>query len=153
MIEHLLAKPPSLDDLEQIARAQLATIPELFRRHVDGEQKIVDFFERLRENAIAMKTALEREEVGRVAEALNEDWRVRKAMLPTMTTPDIERLTTEASKRGALAARVCGAGGGGCVVLLIEPDERSALTRLIERMGMQVLPATISPKGVSIEAD
>jgi predicted Zn-dependent protease with MMP-like domain len=34
MIEHLLAKPPSLDDLEQIARAQLATIPELFRRHV-----------------------------------------------------------------------------------------------------------------------
>jgi predicted Zn-dependent protease with MMP-like domain len=29
-----LAGPPSLDDLEQIARAQLATIPELFRRHV-----------------------------------------------------------------------------------------------------------------------
>jgi predicted Zn-dependent protease with MMP-like domain len=27
-------RPPSLDDLEQIARAQLATIPELFRRHV-----------------------------------------------------------------------------------------------------------------------
>jgi predicted Zn-dependent protease with MMP-like domain len=26
-------RPPSLDDLEQIARAQLATIPELFRRH------------------------------------------------------------------------------------------------------------------------
>ena len=34
MIEHLLAKPPSLDDLGQIARAQLATIPELFRRQV-----------------------------------------------------------------------------------------------------------------------
>jgi predicted Zn-dependent protease with MMP-like domain len=27
-------RPPSLDDLEQIARAQLATIPELFRRHI-----------------------------------------------------------------------------------------------------------------------
>ena len=34
MIEHLLAKPPSLDDIEQIARVQLATIPERFRRHV-----------------------------------------------------------------------------------------------------------------------
>jgi predicted Zn-dependent protease with MMP-like domain len=29
-----LARPPSLDDLERIARTQLATIPELFRRHV-----------------------------------------------------------------------------------------------------------------------
>ncbi len=34
MMKRPLAGPPSLDDLEQIARAQLATIPELFRRHV-----------------------------------------------------------------------------------------------------------------------
>ena len=34
MMKRPLAEPPSLDDLEQIARAQLATIPELFRRHV-----------------------------------------------------------------------------------------------------------------------
>ena len=34
MIEHLLARPPTFDDIEQIARAQLATIPKRFRRHV-----------------------------------------------------------------------------------------------------------------------
>lgn len=34
MMKRPLAGPPSLDDLEQIARAQLASIPELFRRHV-----------------------------------------------------------------------------------------------------------------------
>jgi predicted Zn-dependent protease with MMP-like domain len=33
MMKRLFARPPSLDDLEQIARAQFATIPELFRRH------------------------------------------------------------------------------------------------------------------------
>jgi predicted Zn-dependent protease with MMP-like domain len=33
-MKRTLAKPPGLDDLEQIARAQLASIPELFRRHV-----------------------------------------------------------------------------------------------------------------------
>jgi predicted Zn-dependent protease with MMP-like domain len=32
-MKRVLARPPSLDDLEQIARAQLATIPEIFRRH------------------------------------------------------------------------------------------------------------------------
>src|SRR5512144_540067 len=34
MMKRPLAGPPSLDDLEQIARAQFASIPELFRRHV-----------------------------------------------------------------------------------------------------------------------
>ena len=34
MMKRPLAGPPSLNDLEQIARAQLASIPELFRRHV-----------------------------------------------------------------------------------------------------------------------
>jgi predicted Zn-dependent protease with MMP-like domain len=33
MTKRLAERPPSIDDLEQIARAQLVTIPELFRRH------------------------------------------------------------------------------------------------------------------------
>jgi predicted Zn-dependent protease with MMP-like domain len=33
-MKRTLAKPPGLDDLKHIARAQLASIPELFRRHV-----------------------------------------------------------------------------------------------------------------------
>jgi len=48
---------------------------------------------------------------------------------------------------------VCGAGGGGCVALLINPDERSELVRLIKEMNMLAIPTKISEKGVVVEGE
>ncbi len=126
---------------------------ELFKRHIDGDKNIVDFFEKLKGNAVLMKEALESEQISKVAEILNKDWGTRKAMLPTMTTPEIEHLLSETFRRGAFAARVCGAGGGGCVALLIKPDKRSELVRLIKEMNMLVIPTKISEKGVIVEVE
>ncbi|OGZ94430.1 MAG: hypothetical protein A3H69_00050 [Candidatus Sungbacteria bacterium RIFCSPLOWO2_02_FULL_47_9] len=123
----------------------------LFKQHIDGEKATVEFFERLKENALLMKEALQKESLENVADALNKDWNTRKTMLPTMTTPEIEKLVTETFKTGAFAARVCGAGGGGCTLLLVEPKKREETTALIQKMGMQILPAKISERGVSIE--
>ena len=125
---------------------------ELFKRHIDGDQATIDFFEKLKENALLMKEAMVSENIGRVAEALNKDWQTRKAMLPTMTTSEIEELTEEAFRHGAFAIRVCGAGGGGCAALLIEPDKRAELNSLIEAMGMTILPVKISETGVLVES-
>jgi D-glycero-alpha-D-manno-heptose-7-phosphate kinase len=126
---------------------------ELFKRHIDGEAATVEFFERLKENALLMKEALESEDISRTTEALNRDWRTRKAMLPTMTTGEIERLIEEGSRHGMLAARVCGAGGGGCVALLADPARRDELARRIRAMQMEILPARISATGVVVERD
>jgi D-glycero-alpha-D-manno-heptose-7-phosphate kinase len=126
---------------------------ELFKRHVDGESTTVEFFERLQENARLMKEALEREDISRTAEALNRDWRTRKAMLRTMTTPEIERLIETGSRHGMLAARVCGAGGGGCVALLADPARRDEMVERIRDMKMEILPTRISETGVVVERD
>ena len=124
---------------------------ELFKRHIDGESSTVEFFERLSENARFMKKALESESVRQTAEALNQDWKTRRAMLPTMTTVEIERLIAETSRHGVLGARVCGAGGGGCVVLLADPAKRDALTRVVREMSMEVIPTRVSRTGVIVE--
>ena len=126
---------------------------ELFKRHIDGESAMVEFFERLKENALLMKEALSNEDVSRAAEALNRDWRTRKAMLPAMTTAEIERVIEEGSRHGMLAARVCGAGGGGCVALLADPARRDGLARRIQEMKMEILPTRISERGVIVERD
>lgn len=125
---------------------------ELFKKHIDGDRATIEFFEKLKENALLMKEALVSEKMGRIAEVLNEDWQTRKSMLPTMTTPEIERLTEVAFRYGALAIRVCGAGGGGCAVLLIEPDKRNELNSLIKTLNMKMLPVKISKTGVLVES-
>lgn len=123
---------------------------ELFKRHIDGDQKIIVFFDRLKENALSMKEAVESGIIARVADVLNKDWRIRKEMIPGMTTLEIEKLTKKAFGLGAFSIRVCGAGGGGCALLLVKPEKRKELTASIEKMNMRVLPVKISKTGVKI---
>ena len=45
---------------------------------------------------------------------------------------------------------MCGAGGGGCVVLLIEPEARDRVEKAIAEAGGEVLHTTIDRQGVKV---
>lgn len=125
---------------------------QLFKNHIDNEGGTVEFFEDLKQNAVAMQQAFEAEDMNAIAENMNKDWQVRKAMLPTMTTPEIETLTEKAMANGAMALRVCGAGAGGCALLLVDPAKREAVTNVVNELGMQILDGSISAEGVTVTA-
>jgi D-glycero-alpha-D-manno-heptose-7-phosphate kinase len=81
---------------------------------------------------------------------MREEWSFRKRNLPTISTKTIDRVIASARRNGALAGKVCGAGGGGCVVLLVEPDARERVEKAIREAGAQVLPMTIDRQGVQV---
>ena len=72
---------------------------------------------------------------------------------PTISTPTIDRIISAARKRGALGGKVCGAGGGGCVALLIEPEARVAVEAAVTSSGGTVLPLRIDREGVRAGVD
>lgn len=47
----------------------------------------------------------------------------------------LERLVSEARKAGALGAKLTGAGGGGCMIALTEPDKLDIVAEAIQRAG------------------
>ena len=60
--------------------------------------------------------ALERADWDEVGRQIANEWDQPKAARPGVTTPTIDRADrTRAAKAGATAAKVCGAGGGGCL--------------------------------------
>ena len=63
------------------------------------------------------------------ARAIAEEWENRKRLAPGVTTPAIEELIARARAAGATAAKVCGAGGGGCLFCYGPPDRRDAIAR------------------------
>jgi D-glycero-alpha-D-manno-heptose-7-phosphate kinase len=81
---------------------------------------------------------------------MREEWSFRKRNLPTISTKTIDRVIENARRNGALAGKVCGAGGGGCVVLLVEPDARGRVENSIREAGAEVLPMTIDRQGVQV---
>ena len=68
-----------------------------------------------------------------------------------MTTPAIDKLISRAGSAGALAAKVCGAGGGGCVVFLVNPDHQNAVRDAVISAGGRLLDSRIDTEGLRVD--
>jgi D-glycero-alpha-D-manno-heptose-7-phosphate kinase len=52
-----------------------------------------------------------------------------------------------------VGAKVCGAGGGGCVFFLVERGAKERVAGAIAGEGATVLPVRVAPKGVHVRTD
>ena len=123
---------------------------EVFKAHIDGRRKVRANLERIAEVAQAMRDSLEKSDWKETGRLMREEWSFRKRNLPTISTNTIDRIIEGARKKGALSGKVCGAGGGGCVVMLIDPGARGAVEKAVADAGGEVLPMQIDRSGVQV---
>jgi D-glycero-alpha-D-manno-heptose-7-phosphate kinase len=100
-----------------------------------------------------MRAALEQSEWNEVGRLMREEWNFRRRNIRTISTPRIDRVIASARRHGALAGKVCGAGGGGCVTLVIAPDARARVEAAVIAAGARLLPMKIDRDGVSLHCD
>ena len=91
---------------------------EIFKRHIDGDAELFELFDGIRDSALRMREALLADDWNEVSETMRAGYPNRKRLAPGVTTPQMERLVEKALANGAEAAKVCGAGGGGCIAFL-----------------------------------
>ncbi len=123
---------------------------DITKRHIDGDRHVFECFERIRDTAAAMREALTRGDWAATAACLGEEWTNRKRLAPGVTTPAIDALIAKALAAGADAAKVCGAGGGGCLFCLVQPDRREAVRQALGEGGAQMLDFTIEVEGLRV---
>jgi D-glycero-alpha-D-manno-heptose-7-phosphate kinase len=121
---------------------------EVFKAHINGDKRVFRNFDRIAEIAHSMYQALVRAEWNDVARLLREEWKLRRTNAPGITTPLIDKLIAAAGKNGGLAAKVCGAGGGGCVIFLVEKGTASRVATAIGDSGGRVLPLQVARDGL-----
>jgi D-glycero-alpha-D-manno-heptose-7-phosphate kinase len=123
---------------------------EIIKRHLDGDRAVFDCFERIRDTAVAMRHALERGDWDEVGRQIAAEWENRKRLAPGVTTPEIDDLMRRAASAGATAAKVCGAGGGGCLFCYGPPDRRPAIAAALTQGGARVLDFQIEMEGLRV---
>jgi len=123
---------------------------EVFKAHIDGDKRVFRNFERIAAIAREMHRAMIAADWKEVARLLREEWKLRRTNAPGITTPLIDRLISVAGKQGGLAAKVCGAGGGGCVVFLVEKGTASRVATAIGDAGGRVLPLQVARDGLRV---
>ena len=123
---------------------------EITKRHIDGDSGVFDCFERIRDAAAAMRVALARGDWPEVGRQIAREWQTRKRLAPGVTTPAIEALIDRACTAGACSAKVCGAGGGGCLFCFAEPQVVPAVRAALAEAGAQVLDYRIDREGLRV---
>src|SRR5579885_2354862 len=125
---------------------------EVFKAHINGNKRVFRNFERIAEIARLMYESLLRTDWNEVARLLREEWKLRRTNAPGITTPLIDKLIAVAGRTGGRAAKVCGAGGGGCVIFLVEKGAASRVATALGDSGGRVLPLQVARDGLRLSS-
>lgn len=124
---------------------------DVFKRHIDGDRELFEIFERIRDAAVQMRAALLASDWNAVAETMRAAYPNRKRLAPGITTPQMDRLVEKALANGAEAAKVCGAGGGGCIAFLCTEGRKQDVEQaLAAEEGAEVLDWKVSREGLVV---
>ncbi len=124
---------------------------EITKRHIDGDEQIFEIFEGIRDTAVELREALVAEDWDAVGPILEEAYERRKLLSPNITTAQMDHLIDVALANGAIAPKICGAGGGGCIAFYCEDGRRSDVEKaLAAEKGAQVLDWTLSSAGLTV---
>lgn len=123
---------------------------KIVKAHIDGDRRVWRNLEEIAKIAQEMPASVRAGNWNEAGRLLREEWNYRRRNLPTISTPTVDRIIARTRKAGALGGKVCGAGGGGCVALLIEPDARTRVEEAATSAGGQVLPIRIDRRGVRV---
>ncbi len=124
---------------------------EVTKSHIDGDAQVFKNFAKIADIAVRMRAALEIGDWKQTGRLVREEWSHRRKNAPGITTPLIDRMIEATRKDGAMGAKVCGAGGGGCVFFLVEKGAKERVSELIANQGAAVLPVAVAPRGVSVK--
>ncbi len=79
---------------------------------------------------------------------LDEGWQLKKRLSSKITNPFIDQGYEAAKKAGAYGGKLCGAGSGGFLALLVPPEKQAAVREALA--GMTAVPVRIESAGSTV---
>jgi D-glycero-alpha-D-manno-heptose-7-phosphate kinase len=123
---------------------------EVFKAHINGDRHVFRNFQKIVALARDMHQAFLRHDWEDVARLLREEWKLRRTNAPGITTSKIDKLISVAAKHGGRAAKICGAGGGGCVLLMVQEGAKDSVAQAVAQAGGRILPLKVAREGLRI---
>jgi D-glycero-alpha-D-manno-heptose-7-phosphate kinase len=123
---------------------------DMFRRYVEKERATTRRMATIARLARAMRDALASGDLDETGRLLGEEGRLRYSLAPSVATAALRRADAAARGAGALGAKVCGAGGGGCMVAFAREGRRDDVADAIARTGASLLPVRVAKRGVAL---
>jgi D-glycero-alpha-D-manno-heptose-7-phosphate kinase len=124
---------------------------QVFKQWVDNEPQTVESLRSIRKEAYAVHDAFRSQNWNDVYEAIGREWLARRTMAPGISSPEVDKILEFGAEVGARTGRVCGAGGGGCLILLVRPDDRENIASQARQRGLPLLDFETVANGLTID--
>ena len=113
----------------------------IMKNAIDKNEKTLKSLKELSEIAVQVKRVCEEGNWHRLGELLKQEFAARVRLSPAVTSKEIEKLEAVALGAGAEAVKICGAGGGGCVMVWTSPNLIEKVKEACRNAGFQVIKA------------
>ena len=101
----------------------------------------------IKQDAMEMKVALLQGNIRETARILGHSWAAKKRTAAGIANESVERMYEVGIEAGAWAAKVSGAGGGGFLMLLADPEHRYKLIAALNEAGGQASAVKMTFEG------
>jgi D-glycero-alpha-D-manno-heptose-7-phosphate kinase len=133
-----------------VSRLSSEVIAEQQRHVVERDEDALQATHAIRAEALEMKDHLVVGDMPGFAESLLRGWEAKKRLASKISNPEIERAYHVARSHGMIAGKVSGAGGGGFLMMVVDPRRRIEVSRsLQEECGGSVLPCLFTKGGAT----
>ncbi|WP_445146022.1 GHMP family kinase ATP-binding protein [Dyella sp. Tek66A03] len=132
-----------------VSRASADIIDQQSRNVGESRQASIEAMHSLKQEAIQMKECVLKGDLRRLETTLQAGWEAKKKTATSISNPLIEHVERVAFANGARAAKVSGAGGGGFMMFLCDPEDRLRLTRALLEQGGSVMDFHFTQQGAT----
>jgi D-glycero-alpha-D-manno-heptose-7-phosphate kinase len=121
---------------------------EAYKRFIEGDTQTRQALSDIRGIALEMVRALPADP-SEVAGLLEREGQARVKLSPAVETDAMRAVRERGRREGWYAGmKPCGAGGGGCCLLVVKDGTREAAEASLREMGLPPLALRITPKGL-----
>ncbi len=119
---------------------------EVLKSSVEQNPKVISALKDIQKISSEMLDVIRSQSWDKLPDLFQREYQARIQLTPAFSSPEIERLAEISLKNGAEAVKICGAGGGGCVLVWVKKEYRQKVIDACEKEKFQCLPAKpVSP--------
>jgi D-glycero-alpha-D-manno-heptose-7-phosphate kinase len=126
----------------------------MMRAYFDGEPATVSALHEIAEISRDVRKSLRHGELDEALRAVVTEGAVRRRIAPGVTTEMIDSLDAAVRAAGALGTKILGAGGGGCVLVVLRDDrEPAGLSNALSTGGGRPMPLRLPADGLVVREE
>lgn len=119
---------------------------EVLKSSVQGDKNVLSALRQIKKISDEMYQVIQKQQWEELPELFQREYQSRIQLTPAFSSPEIEKLSDISLKNGADAVKICGAGGGGCVLVWVKNNNRQKVIEACEKEKFQWLKAKpVSP--------